>query len=152
MTIYRLVKADYAETAFRGSRGRGRWQRLGAPMVYTADQPATALLETLVHAGRTDLAEVRYALFRITLDEEAHLVRLPDTQLPEDWQAWPWPPSTQEIGTYWHEQRTSVILEVPSAVVPAHRNYLLNAQHLAFSALRIEGPEEFPVDARLAQR
>ena len=37
MTIYRLTKAIYAETAFRGSRGRGRWHKQGVPMVYAAD-------------------------------------------------------------------------------------------------------------------
>lgn len=149
MTIYRLVKAEYAETAFRGSRGRGRWHRLGTPMVYAADQPAAALLETLVHAGRVDLPRADYVLFHVELDAEEHLLRLPVPALPEDWQAWPWPASTQEIGTYWHEQQASVVLEVPSAVVPVHRNYLINAQHPAFSELQIRGPEAFPIDARL---
>lgn len=149
MTIYRLVKAEYAETAFRGSRGRGRWHRLGTPMVYAADQPATALLETLVHVGRADLLRTGYVLFRLELDEEEHLLRLPTSALPEDWQDWPWPASTQEIGTYWHEQQASVALEVPSAVVPMQRNYLINVQHPAFSEVQISGPEAFPIDSRL---
>ena len=152
MTICRLVKAQYADAAFRGSRGRGRWHRQGAPMVYAADQPATALLETLVHAGRLGLVQEEYVLFRIEIDPDKHLVRLPSSELPSDWQAWPWPSSTQEIGSYWHGSGATVALEVPSAVVPAHRNYLLSAQHPAFSELQIEGPEEFPIDARLAQR
>ena len=151
MTIYRLVKAEYTGTALRGSRGRGRWHRQGTPMVYAADQPATALLETLVHAGRAELIRVRFVLFRISFDKDEHLVRLPSTDLPEDWQAWPWPESTQEIGTYWHESQTSVALEVPSAVAPVHKNYLLNAGHPAFSDVQIRGPEDFPIDMRLVQ-
>ena len=121
-------------------------------MVYAADQPATALLETLVHAGRADLIQEAYVLFRVELDEEKHLVRLPSAQLPEDWQAWPWPASTQEIGSYWHQSAASVALEVPSATLPVHRNYLLNAQHPAFSELQIEGPKAFPIDAGLIPR
>ena len=150
MIAYRLTKAQYADTAFRGSRGRGRWHRRGVPMVYAADQPATALLETLVHAGRGDLVQAEYVLFRIHLEEETHVLRLPGDQRPEDWRAWPWPASTQRIGSFWHEQQASVALAVPSAVVPIHTNVLLNIQHPDFSALTIDPPEPFAVDTRLA--
>ena len=148
MTIYRLVKAEYADTAFRGSRGRGRWHRQDIPMVYAADQPATALLETLVPAGRASLLEAPYVLFEVTLSDD-QLLRLPASDIPANWQDWPWPSSTQEIGSYWFESEESVALEVPSAVVPYHNNYLLNPQHPAFSNLTTVGPEEFPIDPRL---
>ena len=150
MIVYRLTKAKYASTAFRGSRGRGRWHEQGIPMVYAGDQPATALLETLVHAGRADLITADYVLFEIELDEDADLLRLPNSELPPDWRDWPWPASTQEIGTFWHENRNSVALSVPSAVIPMHRNVLLNIQHPRFTDLTINGPNPFPIDTRLA--
>ena len=150
MTVYRLTKAEYAETAFRGSRGRGRWHEQGVPMVYAADQPATALLETLVHAGRADLVTAGYVLFEIELDDDADLLTLPDADLPPDWRDWPWPASTQEIGTFWHERQDSVALSIPSAVIPMHRNVLLNIQHPRFAGLAIEGPKPFPIDTRLS--
>lgn len=120
-------------------------------MVYAADGPATALVETLVHAGRADLLEESYVLFEISLDEERHLYRLSPELLPPNWQAWPWPTTTQEIGTYWSELEASVVLEVPSAVVPFHRNYLINAQHPDFAELEIVGPANFPIDPRLVR-
>lgn len=151
MKIYRVTKAAYAETAFSGSRGRGRWHRLGTPMVYASDAPATALLETLAHADRTDLVQMPYVVFEMHLDPERHLLRLPRELWPPDWQAWPWPASTQEIGAYWFETRASVVLEVPCAVVSYHRNYLLNVRHPAFSELEVAEPESFPVDPRLTR-
>ena len=150
MIVYRVTKAAYAETAFKGSRGRGRWHRTGTPMVYAADAPATALLETLVHADRATLIDIPYVVFEIDFDPADLLLRLPPNLLPSDWQAWPWPASTQEIGTYWFESQASVVLEVPCAVVPHHRNYLLNVQHPRFSELNIQGPDDFPIDPRLA--
>jgi RES domain-containing protein len=107
-------------------------------MVYAADQPATALLERLVHTGRADLITADYVLFRVELDEDAHVLAVPDASLPSNWQAWPWTASTQQIGTFWHEQHRSVALSVPSAVVPMQRNMLLNIQHPQFTALTIE--------------
>jgi RES domain-containing protein len=119
-------------------------------MVYAADQPATALLETLVHAGRADLVTADYVLFEIELDDDADLLRLPDADLPPDWRDWPWPTSTQEIGTFWHERKDSVALSVPSAVIPMQRNVLLNIQHPRLTGLAIDGPIPFPIDTRLS--
>ena len=150
MTVYRLTKSVYADTAFRGSRGRGRWHEQGIPMVYAADQPATALLETLVHTGRADLITADYVLFRIELDEDAHVLTVPDESLLDDWQAWPWPRSTQQIGTFWHQQQRSIALQVPSAVAPIQHNMLLNIQHPDFATLSISDPMPFSVDTRLA--
>ena len=149
MKIYRVTKAVYAQTAFRGSAGRGRWHRLGTPMLYCADAPATALVETLAYADRAELIQVPFVVFEISLDPGRHVLRLPADLLPSDWQAWPWPTSTQEIGTHWFVSQKSVVLEVPCAVVPWHRNYLINVHHPDFGELQIEGPKDFPIDPRL---
>ena len=146
MTVYRVTKAAYAETAFRGARGRGRWHRAGTPVVYCADTPATALLETLVHAARTDLLHQPYVVFAVGFDAERHLLRLAPDLLPDDWQAWPWPPSTQEVGAFWYEAQASLVLQVPSAVLPLQHNYLLNPHHPRFGELQVirrAGSEEF---------
>lgn len=151
LTVYRLTKAAYAATAFAGSRGRGRWHGQGTPAVYAADQPATALLETLAHVGPADLLTAAYVVFRVTLDEDRHLLRLPREALPPAWSAFPWPDATQALGTLWFERADSPVLEVPSAVVPAQRNYVLNPRHPDFGELEIEGPEPFPIDPRLGR-
>ena len=103
-----------------------------------------------MHAGRADLITADYVLFEIELDEDADLLRLPDSALRPNWRDWPWPASTQEIGTFWHENRNSVALSVPSAVIPMHGNILLNIQHPRFPDLTIDGPVPFPIDMRLA--
>ncbi len=148
--FYRLTRADYAPTAFRGSRRWGRWHRLGTPLVYAADTPATALLETLAHAERATLLARPYVVFRIECPD-AHLIRLAPADLPADWRAWPWPRSTQALGTFWFTRQASVVLEVPSAVVPHQRNYLVNPYHPDFARLAIGPPEPFDIDPRLGR-
>ena len=150
MLLYRVAKRVQAETAFRGSRRRGRWHKLGTPMVYAADSPATAILETLVHIDRTALLVMPFVAFEVKLNPARHLLRLTHEELPDDWQAWPWPAATQEIGTFWFESRASVVLEVPSAVVPLQKNYLINIEHPSFEELEITGPVDFPIAPRLA--
>lgn len=118
-------------------------------MVYAADAPATALLEMLVHVARVELLKMPFVVFEIRLDPDRHLLRLTSEELPENWQEWPWPASTQDIGSYWYESQASVVLEVPSAVVPYQSIYLVNVQHPEFSELEVKGPRDFPVDPRL---
>ena len=61
-------------------------------------------------------------------------------------------PSTvvsQSIGDRWLESARSAVLRVPSVVVPAESNYLLNPHHADFDRIEIAAPEVLRVDPRL---
>jgi len=149
---WRLTKARYQETTLSGYGSMlhgGRWHRKGVPVVYAADSPALALLETMVHIEEADLLAFAYMALPIRFDEE-HLIILDEKDLPEDWNAWPWPASTQHLGMRWLEEQRSVVLRVPSAIVPHQSNYLINPTHPDFSQLDVGPAEPFPVDPRLA--
>ena len=55
----------------------------------------------------------------------------------------------QAIGSKWAKSGSSAVLAVPSAVIPAERNYLLNPLHLAFAQIEIGEPQTFITDLRL---
>jgi RES domain-containing protein len=151
--IYRLTKARYADTAFSGEgsmRYDGRWHRRGIRIVYASDAPASALLEVIAHTEAHSRLQHDYVLFEVRLDPDEHLLTVGSDMLPDDWRAVPWPTSTQEIGTFWHEEQASVVLDVPSAVVPRQRNVLVNVAHPRFNELQIQEPEPFEIDSRLA--
>ena len=153
VTAWRLTKAKYAASALSGygsTLRAGRWHPRGRPVVYCATSPALALLETLVHVERPDLLRFDYVAVPVTL-EEHYVERLGAGDLPADWRAWPHPGSTQALGARWFDERRSVALEVPSAVVPHERSVLLNPHHPGFRGVVIGEPEPFPVDARLAR-
>lgn len=147
---YRLTQMRYQQEALSGygaMRFDGRWHKRGVPMVYAAESPALALLETLVHVERAELMVREYVTLRVEF-EDKHLSRI--ATLPDDWRAWPWPTSTQQLGTAWMQAEASVVLKVPSAIVPAQKNYLINPTHPEFEELDVSAPEPFPVDSRLA--
>ena len=152
-TAWRLSKAKYSESALRGYGSMlhsGRWHRKGIPVVYAAGSPALALLETMVHLEMTDLMSFAYVAVPIRFAPEC-LAVLEANDLPEDWNAWPWPSSTQEVGTRWFEDQQSAMLRVPSAIVPHESNYLINPTHPDFARLDIGPAEPFPVDVRLSR-
>jgi RES domain-containing protein len=148
---YRLTHQRYQNSAYSGIgslRANGRWHRAGISVVYTAESPATALLEILVHVERVQLMIMPLVVVPCHFDSElVHTLE----NVPEDWRTFPWPASTQQIGQQWFEERWSPVLEVPSAVVPSAKNFLLNPEHPQFGEIAIGHPQPFEVDPRLGR-
>jgi RES domain-containing protein len=152
--IYRLVKKRYAVMAFSGAgalRYPGRWHLAGTPVVYATDQPSSALLEVLVHTEASELVTHPLVLFSIDLDPERHLIGLPPGHRIDGMSGQRWSHATQRFGTNWAERQSSVVLGVPSAVVPLQTNFLINPLHPHFGELIVSGPDPFPIDPRLAR-
>lgn len=118
-------------------------------MVYAAGSISLAVLEILVHL---DVAEVlsSYSLCSIEFDEEV-VETLDRSRLPEGWSAYPAPFELRRIGDAWAEERSSAVLEVPSAVVKLESNYLINPIHEDFRAMRLGDPQPFRFDERLSK-
>lgn len=150
VTAWRIVRPCHVEEAFSGEGGRlygGRWNSIGMPMVYAAGSKALAALEILVHVDAAELLD-EYLCIPVRFDRR--LVRTLDFKsLPSDWRA-PLPPfSTQTIGDTWAAENGSVVLAVPSVLVPGEGNFLVNPRHPGFGKLRIGAPEPFEFDPRL---
>jgi RES domain-containing protein len=152
-TGVRLVPDDQAATPFDGEGARlygGRWNSVGVPMVYTSEHQSLAALEVRVHIDRTRMRKL-YKCFVFQFDEKLMEVFRVGS-LPKDWQQEPPPPSLQQLGDNWAKSGTSVILAVPSVVIPKELNYLINPRHPDFAKLKIEKPTDFAFDQRLFQQ
>jgi len=151
ITARRIVKAKHVDSAFDGEGARvagGRWNRIGIPMIYTADSLALAILEITVHLSKDDLLQKKY--FHISVQFDSSLVTNLDlAEIPEDWDSLPPSESTQDIGNQWALSQKSVILKVPSTVVRQEFNYLINPVHPDFKKLSIGIPETVVFDPRI---
>jgi RES domain-containing protein len=147
---WRIVKKRQAEAAFDGEGARlygGRWNSPGVSAVYTSDSRALATLEVL--AGlQTNLPLSAYVLIPAEFDDSL-VVAVELEKLPADWNQNPPTTSTQRIGDDWISSGRSVVLRVPSALVPQESNYLFNPRHPGFSAVTVGKPEPLSLDSRL---
>lgn len=154
-TVHRLTQRRYQDSAYAGIgalRHHGRWHRAGIPVVYAAESPALALLEVLIHVERPRLLTMDLVVVPARFDEallESVAAFVGPEGLPADWRTFPWPASTQQIGQRWFAEKRSVVLEVPSAVVPSASNYLLNPEHPRFDEVARGPAAPFDVDPRL---
>lgn len=151
MRIWRICKHQHANTALSGIGAElygGRWNSAGRRMVYCASSLSLAALETFVHIEvnllPTDLVSVEVELPE---DCSRQIVRI--EELAQDWRTYPAPEQLQEIGNQWLINNSSVVLIVPSAVIPEEENYLLNPSHIDFQRIRISEIKPFSFDPRM---
>ncbi len=152
MKVWRLCKRAHA--AFDGEGARragGRWNRRGTPVVYASQTLSLAALEMLVHADLSLLPPDLVAI-AAELPEALAVARIEEAALPRSWRHYPPPEALARLGTDWARGLSSAALSVPSALVPAERNFLLNPLHPDFRKIRVGRPEPFSPDPRLYRK
>lgn len=87
-----------------------------------------------------------------TIRFSAHLVEaLERSALPRAWRRYPSSPDNQAIGDRWIAEKRTAVLGVPSAIIPAGSNFLINPAHPDFSCIEIDPPDRFEFDPRLVK-
>lgn len=148
-TVWRITTARFAQSAFSGEGARaygGRWNPKGWEVVYTAESQSLALLELMV---QDEPLRAHYVLIPAYLPDDLPQTRIDADQLPADWRTLGARQALRSLGLAWLENARTAVLSVPSAVVPAERNYLLNPRHPDFARIVIGEPQSLLTDTRL---
>ncbi|GIK76263.1 MAG: hypothetical protein BroJett021_52510 [Chloroflexota bacterium] len=149
LSVWRITTARFARSAFSGEGARlygGRWNPKGVPMVYTAANQSLAMLEMLV---QDQPLRARYLMIEARIPSGATIDRVSVNDLPSDWRELGARDKLQRIGAEWARRRSAAVLAVPSAIVPAESNYLLNPLHPDFKRIKIGKPGAVETDLRL---
>ncbi|HYF38041.1 MAG TPA: RES domain-containing protein [Gemmatimonadales bacterium] len=147
-TVYRLVKRRYPVFDGSGAALEGaRWNSPGRSVIYASEHYATALLEKLVHAGRTGLPGSHHAA-AILIPDDIRLEALDPATLP-GWDADDSGPA-RAYGDSWHASLRSAVLIVPSIPgQPIERNFIINPAHPDAVRMQVGQPFEVVWDGRL---
>lgn len=152
ITAWRISAARYAETAFSGEGAKqygGRFNSVGVPLVYTSGSLALATLELLARIRRRQRLVDRVCL-SVTFDED-DVLAYGASDLPDGWDARPYGAASQRVGDAWVRSQSSLVLRVPSVVVPRESNYLINPRHPDVDRLEIGAPEPLDPDPRITK-
>ena len=126
----------------------GRWNSPGYPVIYTSGTRSLAALEFLVHVPMA-LAPEDLSIIEINIPGKIQRKSLGKKQLPPNWRDYPAPDKLASIGTDWLKSKSSLLLEIPSAVLAQEVNILINPLHNDMQYVRIAKIEEFSFDPRL---
>ena len=129
----------------------GRWHSRGRKVVYVGDHAASTMLEMLVHfdISAKDVPDT-YQLLAIDVPDDINFGAIGVDELPPNWlnnSA-----DTREIGDRWLAENRRALLRVPSAIVPAAFNWLLNPTHPDAARIKISEIIQAPFDPRLLRR
>ena len=129
----------------------GRWNHVGVPAVYTAAHLSLAVLEVLVHVPAEEDLPSDLVAISAEVPDALDVEYVTVDELPPDWRRTPAPPMLAERGTTWLATASTVVLAVPSAVIPSEINYILNPAHADFRRVVVHRAERFALDPRLTR-
>jgi len=149
MEVFKICKEEYSGS-LKSSGSANRWNLRGQNVIYSGSTRSLATLELVVR--RSSIAPVNnYKLMVISIADDDYLFKqIHINELVENWRTLAVYSSLQEIGSKWYISQGSLILKVPSAVIPYEYNYMINTEHPDFSKnVRIVKVEDYFWDNRL---
>jgi RES domain-containing protein len=156
-TVWRIAAdtKDYPADDLTGKGAEitgGRWNQIGTAMLYAATSRALACLETFVHLNSGGLPLNRYLVMIELEDDLWNAARVETaTTLPVGWDAEPASLTSVDLGTAWARASTSLLLSVPSAIVPEEANILINTRHPDAARIKATKVRKWLYDPRMAR-
>lgn len=146
MELFRITRSEYQDdlSGIGAFYNGGRWNTPRNAMLYTSSHRSLAMLEVLVHFHKT-VTPPNYVIVSLEIPDD--LATISEPQLITDWeedQQW-----SKDTGDKWLKPGNSLLLKVPSVVVKAEKNYLVNPMHPDVVSLRITDIEPLNFDKRL---
>ena len=149
MIVYRIGKTKYAND-LKGEGARlfgGRWNNKQIACLYTSESRALAILEYTVNINIDDIPR---ALSLTTIEiPDLPITIINEVDLPGDWKQSPAPSSTKEFGSKLLLEAAAPVIRIPSAIISAEFNYLLNPLHPDSKKFRIINIIDFVYDVRI---
>lgn len=153
MRIFRIEREKYLAQTLQGlgaARASAfRWNSMYTPMVYASSSRALALLEVAVHLNiNSELPSDRFYV-EIEVPDQLLIESLDRHELPAGWDARPPLMVSQQLGDAFVRRATAAVLRVPSCIVPAEYNFLINPAHPDARLITVVGSERVIFDRRL---
>jgi RES domain-containing protein len=147
-TVYRLAKRRYPVYDGTGAALEGaRWNSPGRLLIYASEHYATAILEKLVHAGRTALPGAHHAA-TIQIPDNVSIELFDPAAVP-GWDAEE-SAAARAFGDRWHMAQRTAVLIVPSLPgQPVERNFIINPAHHDSARITVAPPFDVVWDGRL---
>lgn len=147
MQVFRIGLAKYTNSLNASGRA-ARWNPNDIEMIYTAGSRSLACLENVVHRNQIGLNQ-SFKVMTIEIPDDLLILTIQQKNLQEDWTEFHQMPITQKMGENWINEAKSTVLSVPSAIINAEYNYLINPKHPDFKSIKLLKSEIFIFDKRI---
>lgn len=149
ISVFNIRKEKFAHDLI-ASGIANRWNKNDEHVIYSSTSRALSTLELVVHKASVQ-SNLNYKILNIELNlTEKDIFTVEIKDLPENWRSIQSYPILQNIGSSWYQSYTSLVLRVPSVIIPQEYNYILHTKHPLFKdRVHIQEVEDFIWDERL---
>ena len=150
MEVFRLSRKKFsALLSGKGAAIKGaRWNSAGVELIYTASNRSLAMAEVAVHFSLATLPS-DFMMMTIFIPDTILMQNINIDNLPENWNAFPFPTSTQKIGDQFVRENKFCVLRIPSVVTKGDFNLIINPYHKDFKKIKLISADKFPFDQRI---
>lgn len=150
MILYRICLEKFADKLVSSGRPN-RWNQKGQHVIYTSGSISLCALELLAHTSGIRPAGI-FKIMHIEISKPKDVLEIETEKLPQDWHELSAYPITQQIGSAWYESDQSLLLKIPSAIIPQESNFVLNTSHPDFeSCVKLLEVSDFIWDQRFPE-
>lgn len=147
MLVYRIVHRLYSNSLF-ASGLKGRWNSQGNKVIYSAESIPLAFLENMVRRQGVGFNDDFNIMF-IEVPANARIEVISADRLSKSWRDPNDYTSCQHIADKWYQDGKSLLLKVPSAVMPEAYNFVINTMHTDFAQVKLADVTNLIPDKRI---
>jgi len=149
MEVFRISNKKYA-AQLTASGSANRWNEEGQYVIYTGSSRSLSTLELIVHRSAIKPTLLYKVMVIHIEDEDIIFEQIRSDILPKNWRSVAAYSKLQRMGAAWYTSKRSLILKIPSAIIPQEYNYIINTKHPDFKEkVQLIKTEDYFWDARL---
>jgi RES domain-containing protein len=149
MEVFRIAKTTFSQK-LSASGSANRWNMKNQQVIYAGSSRSLSTLELIVHKGAVVPSEKYQVMIISIADEDTLYKQVHVKDLPRNWRTFTAYATLQKIGARWINSQESLILKVPSAIIPQEYNYVINTEHPDFPRkVQLVRTEAYFWDSRL---
>ena len=147
MIVYRVVHKTVTQL-LTGSGNDARWCSGGRKVIYASSSVALACLENVIRRSGSGFSDdFRTIFYQMPANIPIEEIKLKN--LTNNWRLQSSYYYCQLIGNKWYDNKGSLILKVPSAIIPDEYNYVIKTTSPKINRIIIKDIKPFVPDVRL---
>ncbi len=149
MLVYRIVHKKYSKSLF-ASGMEGRWNAEGNKVIYCAESIALAFLENMIRRQGVGFNN-DFKIMIIQVPDDLKISIINDKDLKSGWRSLDNYFQCQELGNKWYLDGKTLLLKVPSAVLPEEFNFVINTLHDDYRKIKLVEVTTLVPDERIEE-
>jgi RES domain-containing protein len=147
MLVYRIVHKTYSTDLFAPGL-KGRWNSAGKKVIYAAESIPLAFLENMVRRQGVGFNK-DFRIMIIEIPDRVKIAAIIPSDLEDGWRDSRDYSKCQRVGDKWYDEGKTMVLKVPSAIVPEAFNYIINSEFPDHGMIKLVSTTDLVPDERI---